>query len=124
MLSRKFASIYSIQSKPAYLLATATLIAVLGGCASGGSDADNPTLTVRQTQQWSQSCDLCHIDGQGGAPVVGNAEQWLPRLAQGPEQLLVHTLEGYADMPPLGYCMSCDTEDFRAMIAWMSRVEQ
>ncbi len=102
----------------------ASLVAILlGGCTSGSKpgDPDNPTLTARQTQQWSQSCALCHISGVGGAPVVGNAEQWLPRLEQGQAQLLTHTLEGYANMPPLGYCMSCEVEDFRAMIAWMSR---
>lgn len=102
--------------------AALVLAAVLGGCTSGNSgDPNNPTLTVRQTQQWSQSCALCHVSGVGGAPVVGNAEQWQPRVEQGPELLLTHTLEGYANMPPLGYCMSCETEDFRAMIAWMSR---
>lgn len=102
--------------------AVLALAALLGGCTSGSSvDPYNPTLTVRQTQQWSQSCALCHVSGVGGAPVVGNTEQWQPRLEQGPEQLLAHTIEGYANMPPLGYCMSCETEDFRAMIAWMSR---
>lgn len=105
------------------LFAVLALASLLGGCTSGNSgDKDNPTLTVRQTQQWSQSCALCHVSGVGGAPVVGNAEQWQTRLEQGEEQLLTHTLEGYANMPPLGYCMSCETEDFRAMIAWMSRI--
>lgn len=106
----------------ALAVAALALATLLGGCTSGISgDPNNPTLTVRQTQQWSQSCALCHVSGVGGAPVVGNAEQWQPRVEQGPEQLLTHTLEGYANMPPLGYCMSCETEDFRAMIAWMSR---
>jgi cytochrome c5 len=71
-------------------------------------------------QQWAASCALCHAAGEAGAPVVGKAEQWRPRLEQGREVLLTHSLEGYNRMPPLGYCMSCETEDFLAMIDFMA----
>lgn len=105
----------------AWALTTLAITILIGGCTSGNKgDSDQPTLTVRQTQQWSQSCALCHVSGVGGAPTVGDASAWQPRLEQGEAQLLTHTLEGYANMPPLGYCMSCETEDFQAMIAWMS----
>lgn len=77
-------------------------------------------LTSRQMQMWAASCALCHINGNGGAPIVGIAEQWQPRLAQGMDTLLQHTLEGLNAMPPLGYCMSCEAEDFTAMIGFMS----
>lgn len=76
-------------------------------------------LTARQMQQWAASCALCHAAGEAGAPVVGNAEHWQPRLDQGRDVLLAHTLEGFNSMPPLGYCMSCATEDFVAMIDFM-----
>ena len=33
--------------------------------------------------------------------------------------LLAHTVEGYNDMPPLGYCMACEREDLRALIRLM-----
>jgi cytochrome c5 len=69
---------------------------------------------------WSQSCALCHVDGKGGAPHVGNVDEWLPRLAQGEEVLLTHTLEGLNNMPPLGYCMACERDDFLAMINFMT----
>ncbi len=72
-------------------------------------------------QLWARSCALCHVDGNGGAPRVGNVEEWAPRLAQGPEVLLRHTLEGLGNMPPLGYCMACEEEDFSAMINFMTR---
>ena len=54
-----------------------------------------------------------------GAPRIANAADWQPRLVQGDAALLQHTLEGYHNMPPLGYCMACDTEDFRALIRFM-----
>ena len=48
------------------------------------------------------------------------AEEWQPRLAQGKDVLISHTIEGFNDMPSLGYCMSCEREDFEAMIDFMS----
>ena len=83
------------------------------------SAAAQPPMTARQMQQWAASCALCHAAGEAGAPVVGNAQQWQPRLEQGRDVLLTHTLEGYNSMPPLGYCMSCETGDFVAMIDFM-----
>ena len=69
---------------------------------------------------WARSCALCHVDGNAGAPVVGNAQQWLPRLAQGRQTLLQHTVEGLNSMPPLGYWMACEEADFLAMIDFMT----
>lgn len=111
-----------------------TLLLVLGGCGETNDSALEPVvdietaeadapiagaLTARQMQQWSDSCALCHVTGVAGAPVIGNAEQWQARQAQGKEVLLAHTLEGFNSMPPLGYCMSCETDDFSAMIDFM-----
>jgi len=72
-----------------------------------------------QMQQWLRSCAMCHVTGVAGAPMVGNVEQWQPRLEQGKDLLLAHTIEGFNAMPPLGYCMSCEREDFSAMIDFM-----
>jgi cytochrome c5 len=111
-----------------------TLLLVLGSCGEsndsapepvadiGAAEADAPTadtLTARQMQQWSDSCALCHVTGVADAPVIGNSEQWQARQAQGKDVLLAHTLEGFNSMPPLGYCMSCETDDFSAMIDFM-----
>jgi cytochrome c5 len=70
--------------------------------------------------QWTRTCALCHIRGEGGAPVLGDREAWSPRLAQGEEVLLEHTVEGLNNMPPLGYCMDCEEEDFRQIIRFMA----
>lgn len=88
--------------------------------AVGADSAAGPTADDALMRKWSRSCALCHVDGNGGAPRVGHSEEWQPRLAQGPEVLLEHTLDGYGRMPPLGYCMACEGEDFRALIEFMS----
>ena len=76
-------------------------------------------LTAARMGQWTRNCALCHVRGEGGAPVVGDREAWLPRLEQGEELLLQHTVEGINNMPPLGYCMDCETADFLALIRFM-----
>ncbi len=86
--------------------------------AQAGTEA--VPLAGNLMQKWSRSCVLCHVDGNGGAPRLGNAEEWQPRLAKGSDILLQHTLEGFNNMPPLGYCMSCERDDFVALIDFMA----
>jgi cytochrome c5 len=74
----------------------------------------------RVARLWAQHCALCHVNGEGGAPRLGNAAEWQPRVAQDKSVLLRHTLEGFNNMPPLGYCMSCEHEDFAALIQFMA----
>jgi cytochrome c5 len=87
---------------------------------SATADPPQP-ISPEAMQRWSRSCALCHIDGSGGAPVAGNSVDWAPRLAQGMDVLLAHTVEGLNNMPPLGYCMACERGDFLAMIDFMTR---
>lgn len=79
-----------------------------------------PTMPARTTQLWASSCALCHVDGNAMAPRIGHADEWGPRLAKGRDVLLQHTLQGFNDMPPLGYCMACETADFELMIEFMT----
>jgi len=69
--------------------------------------------------QWSRNCALCHIRGEGGAPVLGDQQAWAERRAQGEGALLEHTIAGLNNMPPLGYCMDCEEDDFLALIRFM-----
>lgn len=73
----------------------------------------------RLMRMWARSCALCHVDGNGGAPVAGNQGDWAPRLAQGTEILVARTIEGYNKMPPLGYCMACSKNDLLELIDFM-----
>ena len=90
---------------------------MLAGAQASGAEAP---VNERAMALWARSCALCHIDGKAGAPRVGQAEEWGPRLAQGRETLLKHTVEGLNSMPPLGYCMACERDDFLTMIDFMT----
>lgn len=69
---------------------------------------------------YNQSCIACHASGAAGAPKMGDAKAWAPRLAQGDATLLKHTKEGLNAMPPKGMCMDCTDEEFTALIKYMS----
>ena len=97
-------------------------ILALGVFTLAGAQASGASAPVKERAMalWARSCALCNIDGNAGAPRGGQAQEWGPRLAQGRETLLKHTVEGLNSMPPLGYCMACEREDFLAMIDFMT----
>jgi cytochrome c5 len=57
-------------------------------------------------QAYAQVCSMCHTAGIAGAPKTGDKAAWAPRLAQGPDTLHQHALQGYQGkagyMPPKG----------------------
>ena len=110
---------------PAILL---TLLSACGstynGVSTGTSAFSNAIANEAVMGKWSRSCALCHIGGEANAPVVGDSEEWQRRLAQGEVSILQRVINGYNAMPPLGYCMSCEESDFRAMIAFMAGANQ
>lgn len=69
---------------------------------------------------YDQSCKACHANPASGAPQVGDRTAWAPRLAQGMDTLLEHTVSGYKGMPPLGSCGDCSEDEFAALIRFMS----
>ena len=106
-------------------------IVTLGGCDNDDvvktSDVDLPQVagkgsaapTIEQMRMSSDSCALCHVTGVAGAPRIAHADDWSVRDEKGTAVLLQHTLEGFNKMPPLGYCMACEEEDFVALIEFM-----
>ncbi|WP_339518801.1 c-type cytochrome [Pseudomonas proteolytica] len=78
----------------------------------------DPTLA----QLYDSSCKLCHANPASGAPLTGDSQAWSPRVAQGADTLLDHTLNGYNGMPPMGLCMQCSEEQFLGLIGFMAGV--
>ena len=78
-------------------------------------------------QVFNAACYLCHsAPGVGGAPVVGDASAWGPRIEQGLDVLVQHALNGYQGqagfMPPKGGRVDLSDEEVRAAVEYM--VEQ
>ena len=52
---------------------------------------------------YNQLCVACHGVEGIGAPVLGNIEQWAPRIGKGMEELYLNAINGYTG--PEGYMM-------------------
>ena len=48
------------------------------------------------------NCAMCHAGGLMGAPKIGDASQWAPRIAQGKEMLVNNAIKGIRMMPAKG----------------------
>ncbi|MGK2940731.1 MAG: c-type cytochrome [Immundisolibacter sp.] len=68
---------------------------------------------------YQQACFSCHASGVAGAPKLGNAEDWAPRLAQGIETLHQNSLQGIRAMPPKGGFMNLSDEQVEAAVDYM-----
>ena len=53
-------------------------------------------------EAFNQVCSACHGAGINGAPKVGDAAAWGPRIAQGKDALYTHALAGKGAMPARG----------------------
>ena len=46
-------------------------------------------------QVYNGACIACHSTGVGGAPMVGDKDEWAPRIAQGMDTLHDHAINGF-----------------------------
>lgn len=103
----------------------ALFVTVLAGCGERPASAQSPvvaakTLSPELQAIYARSCATCHVVPATGAPQAGDAAAWAPRLAQGEDTLLDHTLNGFNAMPPMGACADCSEAQYRALIAYMA----
>ena len=81
------------------------------------------TLSPGLQATFDRSCAICHSQPATGAPTSGNTAAWQPRLAQGMDSLLEHTIAGHNGMPPMGLCMECSAPEFVAFIEFMTQLD-
>lgn len=96
---------------------------------SGATSADTPTSGVMQLAQnsdgfevervYMQSCWACHNSGAAGAPKVGTAADWAPRIEKGMDTLLTNAINGVNAMPAKGLCFTCTDDDLKDLIQYM-----
>lgn len=68
---------------------------------------------------YDSKCFACHSTGAAGAPKIGDAAAWEPRIAQGMDTLMKHAKEGLNAMPPMGTCMDCSDAELRAAVDYI-----
>lgn len=89
--------------------------AAASGQAYGGT-TDGKTI-------FDSLCHTCHEAGIAGAPKVGDAGAWKPRIAQGTGTLVDHAIKGFQGksgvMPPKGGNPALTDEQVNAAVQWM-----
>ena len=73
---------------------------------------------------YKTKCFVCHASGIAGAPKVGDAAAWVPRIAKGADALLATATSGILAMPPKGTCMDCTDTTLTAAIEHMTSNSQ
>ena len=91
--------------------------------------AEPVATTLSGPQVYNAACIACHGSGVGGAPMLADASNWQPRIAQGVETLHNHAISGYQGqagyMPPKGGRLDLsDKEIYDAIDYMLSQVPQ
>ena len=79
--------------------------------------AEIAAFDVESTYQ--MSCFACHGTGAAGAPILGDAEAWAPRMEKGMDAVMLNVVNGVNAMPPKGLCFTCTDDDLAAIVAYM-----
>ncbi len=64
--------------------------------------ADGPKVFLSGQEVYTQNCKACHEAGVANAPKFADAAAWAPRLKQGYDTLVNHSVNGIRAMPARG----------------------
>jgi cytochrome c5 len=91
--------------------------------AASAAAVETPTpvaAPLTGPQVFNASCFACHTPpGVGGAPPLGDAAAWEPRIAQGRALLNEHALTGFNLMPPKGGAVQLSDEEIIGAVDYM-----
>jgi len=83
-------------------------------------DANAPKILQAGNAVYTAVCAACHASGAAGAPKVGAAGDWGPRLAQGYDTLVKHAIEGIRLMPAKGGNPDLDNVEVERAVVYMA----
>lgn len=86
---------------------------VVAAPAAGGSVARSGE------DVYNSKCMICHASGTAGAPILGNTDDWSPRIGRGIEELYTNAIDGFNGMPAKGLCMDCSDDELKASVDYM-----
>ncbi len=71
---------------------------------------------------YKTKCATCHAAGVAGAPILGNKEQWAPRIAKGMDAMMEVALKGSKVNPamlPKGGFADLSDDQVKAIVEYM-----
>lgn len=71
---------------------------------------------------YKRACISCHMTGAAGAPKLGDASAWQPRIAKGVDALVQSAIAGVPGtaMVAKGACNNCSDDDISAAVEYMA----
>lgn len=90
-----------------------------GDDSCGSAVAAAPAGPQAPEDVYNASCNACHASGAAGAPKLGDAAAWAPRIAKGMDTLYNNAISGINGMPPKGLCMSCSDDEIKATVDYI-----
>jgi cytochrome c5 len=83
-------------------------------------DMNAPKVLQSGEAVFTAICAACHTSGAAGAPKVGDAGAWAPRIAQGYDTLVKHAIEGIRAMPAKGGNPDLDDVEVARAVVYMT----
>jgi cytochrome c5 len=83
-------------------------------------DVNAPKVLQSAETVYTAICAACHTSGAAGAPKLGDAGAWAPRIAQGNDTLLKHAIEGIRAMPAKGGNPDLDDVEVARAVVYMA----
>ncbi|MEH6616329.1 MAG: c-type cytochrome [Porticoccus sp.] len=83
--------------------------------------ASSSVMAADPSAVYEKACKMCHGSGMAGAPQMGDAAAWAPRLEKGMDALLGSVKNGLNTMPAGGMCSDCSDDDYKGAITHMSK---
>jgi cytochrome c5 len=93
-----------------------------GDTSCGGAPAAVAGGAPRSGEEvYNTACMACHATGAAGAPKLGDAAAWGPRIAKGTDALYASGVNGVpgTGMVAKGGCANCSDEEIRAVVDYM-----
>lgn len=73
---------------------------------------------------YDKYCVGCHGIGAGGAPKMGEAGDWAPKIKQGLPTLYKNAIQGIGNMPAKGTCATCSDGEIQAAVDYIIKNSQ
>lgn len=93
-------------------------------CMSGDECAAAPVAVASGPKSgkevFESFCTTCHTAGVLGAPKMGTAADWAPRVAKGKDTLYNHAINGFNSMPAKGMCSACSDDELKGAVDYMT----
>jgi cytochrome c5 len=83
-------------------------------------DVNAPKILQSGEAVFTAVCSACHATGAAGAPKIGDAAAWGPRIAQGYDTLVKHAIEGIRAMPAKGGNPDLDDVEVARAVVYMA----